>query len=133
MKKIQEWFKKIRQREDGFGLVEMVVVVGIMLTLSAAAVPMTKMAYERKIAAQTEAVDEAAGKTFETAWEWFYDQNPETDPLFAADIYNEAAVNTIEVEVIVDDSCVLVKAWDIHDNEFERFLCSAEPVVDREL
>lgn len=120
--------------DDGFSLVELVVAIGIMGFMSLALIPMANMMTTRVEIAREQAVQDAASETLKTAWEWFYDKDPKTDPLFAAEVYNNAAADTTRVEVEVYDlRCVKVVAVDDFDHESTKEICSPFEVIDEPL
>lgn len=123
--------------EGGFSLIELVVAMGILITFTGlGVVNMLPVIEANRVAA----VDKAAGSVMESAWDWFYDGDVLTDPLFAGTTFNESSSGSVEVSVEVVDKvvsgsdvrCVEVRAWDRFDHEDSRELCVDFALVDTE-
>lgn len=133
---LNDRFEKV-DSEGGFSLLELVVAMSILITFTGlGVVNMLPVIEANRVAA----VDRAAGKVMESAWEWFYDGDVLTDPLFAETTFNESSSGSVEVSVEIVDKvesgsdvrCVFVRAWDRFGNEDVRELCVDFELVDVE-
>lgn len=131
MKKIRERFKK--RNEEGFGLLEMVVAMGLMAILFLPLATFEVSRINRQKAAQDAAVETAAAETLKRGYDALIDKDPKTDPLRAVDYHN--ATDTYNIEVVMEIErlqCVNVKASNARGVEAERRLCADFPVFDEE-
>lgn len=115
--------------DGGFSLLEMVVAVSILLIMMSVSAPIMWASVD---SARVDAVEKAAGRVMERAFDWFYDGDVLTDPVFAGDVFLESSDGRVDVEVVVDGGCVYVRAWDKFDHEALRELCVDPGLVDPE-
>lgn len=115
--------------DNGFSLLEMVVAMSVLLILTAANVPVMWGSVE---SAREDAVEEAAGRVMDRAFEWFYDGDVLTDPVFAGEVFVESSDGRVDAEVVVDGECVRVRAWDKFEHEAVRELCVDPGLLDPE-
>ena len=121
---------RLRDRNDsGFSLLEMVVAMSVLLILMSVSVPVVWSSLD---ATREKAVEKAAGRVMDQAFEWFYDGDVLTDPVFAGVVFLESSDGGVDVEVVVDDECVRVRAWDSFDHEAVRELCVDPGLLDPE-
>lgn len=120
----------LRDRNDGgFSLLEMVVAMTVLMIMTAVSVPVVWSSLD---ATREKAVEKAAGRVMDQAFEWFYDGDVLTDPVFAGVVFLESSDGGVDVEVVVVDECVRVRAWDSFDHEAVRELCVDPGLLDPE-
>lgn len=113
--------------DGGFSLLELVVAMGIIMIFAS----MGGVAWSNIKAIQRAAyVREAAGDTMVRAFDWFWDGDVLTDPVFAGDVFNEGSRDSTRVVVEVVGECVLVVASNDFGDEVVRELCVDPGLVD---
>lgn len=115
--------------DGGFSLLEMVVAMSVLLIFMSVSVPVMWSSVD---SAREDAVEKAAGRVMERAFDWFYDGDVLTDPVFAGEVFLESSDGRVDVEVVVEGECVRVRAWDKFEHEAVRELCVDPGLVDPE-
>lgn len=127
---LRVFLARLRSVDDGgFSLLEMVVAMTVLMIMTAATVPVVWSSVD---SAREAAVEKAAGRVMERAFDWFYDGDVLTDPVFAGVVFLESSDGRVDVEVVVEGECVRVRAWDDFDHEAVRELCVDPGLVDPE-
>jgi len=133
MRKQQHQNRAHQTNENGYSLVELVVVIGIIMVLSTVWFSNEVSRIKRLNKEQTQAVEEAAAETLKKSYANLTDGDPETSPFKPQEEHAATDTRGITVEITVEGKqCIYVVAYDKRNNESERELC-ADQAFENEL